>query len=1030
MNPENDAPIDCLLNKYPIYCKAKEMAFSMLTYHNSTLPSDVDALKYQPIECCYLGVNANLLDFTRMTSCHQNIYESYLEHGLTDDASSPQLFRQAITVLVTRHCDSDSGVKKNDPSRMLAQGAKSSNNKDDERFPIAKALDPKFVAHRTKEIFGEGSLREVDLKDINELIQNLIRHINEAASGLSSPDAMMEFINNRMLPCIDKIKSGEDSSGVTTEFWGYEGGVPIVHRDKSPKVLTAFISENFCRMLGIVLHPINGQTRMMVFRYLSRGVDPYLCVKQNSEDSECRSTKYFDRQSSLKNENLMVLYPLINGQEINKQLLEQCKARSVKLGDQSRLAQDHGPLTNLKMVVDGLEKKMKAEGTKFPFYTDGIRALLSGAQDSVNTEDGAVPNAVREVSDLFGAHHLPRTEDGVVITFCNAYEAEMAKKKTVAGYRDPNLHCLRDQSHCYGVFWAEKVYEFIRKGLVESNFHTNSTISAVSPQRTEIYQDKNKFSDRMKKFSRSKDPLQHPLFIFPHVEHNTLQHLFRRMLLGGNDVIMFKSCGDFDSLDYVAFQMLLIALYDKKSLETFKRFCKNEKPTHDQKFARGGTEADKILMTTAAVMTSTCSRPFSTHIRRVSAWTGLLMKSIDIQTALHYTLAAEVAEDVLPALKKLGKSPILPDGSFLKELMWSPFQEDTIKGFIKIPDNNLKTLMDEMELGEDQVTSRLNIDAVVERMKKEWKSDCGFFSTLAVSYIAYVTFLSEIQFTVTEKSEVKQPNKFLRQCLKIWQDFSFLQGGDDGTDWMGGICNWDGLAGSFVLQPSKFIERSCEELTDGWEVSVTPMELIGPWKELHDPSYVLRNFDHDYVCEQLVLAWLKDKTDKWTPKKLEEFYFGKTDEKEEEPSDINSLRERFVKMVGPFRDMLKRKFEPAAPFRTQNARKKKSMFNDVFGFDNEDAALSDHEKDRIAEVVNNINDTIYTNLRPGEHPLDNNVSYTEEYGLVTEAGADDEMESEEERYHDPRGFIHYEAVEANEEEEEEQDEEEESEEEG
>ena len=93
---------------------------------------------------------------------------------------------------------------------------------------------------------------------------------------------------------------------------------------------------------------------MMVFRYLSRGVDPYLCVKQNSEDSECRSTKYFDRQSSLKNENLMVLYPLINGQEINKQLLEQCKARSVKLGDQSRLAQDHGPLANLKMVVDGL----------------------------------------------------------------------------------------------------------------------------------------------------------------------------------------------------------------------------------------------------------------------------------------------------------------------------------------------------------------------------------------------------------------------------------------------------------------------------------------------------------------------------------------------------------------------------------------------------------------------------------------------------------------------------------------------------
>lgn len=926
-----------------------------------------------------------MLDCVRMT-CQKkeaNLYQSYLDHNLVPGAGSDSLFARSITVLATRHHVSDD--TQDASSRMSVHGATSSSS--NLRSPFAKPLDSGFVADRTRRLFGPDALGNLDdTSTLDDLMTNWITVVNDKASSFSSKEAMWEFIEQSLLPCIQKIKTGEDDCGVTKDFWGYNEDQLMISSNSSAKILMAFISENTCRAGGIVLHPINGQHRMMIFHYLSCGVDPYRCFYQNSDNDE-RSTDYFEQNFALKNENPMVLYILSDDQKVDEELLQQCRDLSELIASQSRLAQDHGVFPHLTNLVNILERK-KVDGgcggtKRFPYYTEGLRIF-----PSVDGDDDAFLNAVSQVSGLFGEDYRVCVEvddpnEGVkevLMNFPGFYGHYMRSKA--------NNHCLRELSECYTLFWGEVIYEVIRNGLVESKFHTNCTIAEVTAERTAIYENKMKFIERIQCFSRQRQE-KCPLFLFRPSEHNSIHHLFRPSK--GIDVIKFSLCNQFHDIDYGIFQLLLWALYDETSLQSVRRF--GEQPsTYDQDNFKGGPEADSIVITTAMVMISTCTRAFRTYMAKFLK--AASADRLHIGT-LDYNLAAQICQDFLPALKKFGNSPILA-GPFIKDVMKMTFLKGEISEIVStdIITQDMKGKMTrKIKWTKHDIESRFNKDAVIDFMEKEWKSGLGFLSAVGLSYIVYLkpySWYCDYQFLKADKTQ----SQFLTGCLEIWNSRSFLEGQHS-------ICNWSQVTNSFLLKPVDFVRRSCDGTMPD---PMTPSELISRYyhgSSTGQQKLETESFNYECVFLEVAVAWLLDHNRTLDFSETMKFYFAQPE---------LSSRDKFLEIVPKFYEQLKKRF-----YGTARPTQKRQ-------YDKLNVAASDrseHERKRIKEVLGELNSQMehfafisWKAVTPYKSDVNvMNAQYVMNT-LIAESGdpvADDE---EEEAVTDVNDFIAGEAYEA------------------
>ena len=328
---------------------------SLLTLHASESGNGVTELLdvNQPIPVRYLNVNEKDLNLARLTSQERggNLYENLLSDGLKRNSHL-----STITVLLTRYEVSHVESHDGEPAvnKMHLYGGDSEIESASQTVPIAMRLEKDFIVERIREIFGDDELDD-ERVDMDQAIKCYISHLSKVRCDANEPDAMWEFIEKTMLPCIKKLQTvtGRDHIGVTNEFWGCQPGgtwdtYPYVfeipsHRN-DPKVLMAFIMENFCRMSGIAAHPISGQSRMMVFRYLSRGVNPYSFsgIDSGGEAAE-RCNRFFENFDDTPT-NTMVYYHLGTDEDVDQDTLQKYNELSVYLSEKSSKAQSHGIL--------------------------------------------------------------------------------------------------------------------------------------------------------------------------------------------------------------------------------------------------------------------------------------------------------------------------------------------------------------------------------------------------------------------------------------------------------------------------------------------------------------------------------------------------------------------------------------------------------------------------------------------------------------------------------------------------------------
>jgi len=523
------------------------------------------------------------------------------------------------------------------------------------------------------------------------------------------------------------------------------------------------------------------------------------------------------------------------------------------------------------------------------------------------------------------------------------------------------------------------IYEKIRSELVESKFHTNNMIANVTEERTEIYEDKMKFMERIKSFSRQKEPW--PLFLFRHAEHNTIQHLYRPSK--GFGAIKFKNCEKFDDVDYGSFQLLVLAFYSEASLESVRCFCEQQS-THKQSNFKGGLEADTILITTAIVMISTCTRAYQTYMRK-------FLPSKESETRLHvgtldYNLAAQICQDFLPALKEYGNSPILADGSLIEGVMKMPFLEEKMG---QILSHEVIGSSTKKKLKNDDIEKKFNKDAVIDTMKKEWKVDLVFHSGLALSYLSYLDPRFYCQCLFLKKDKTKrgeEPTSFTNRCLDSWYGLSFL---DDQNS----ICNWDHVPPCFLLKPSLFIKRACQATTPDGEDFMTPEELIirfhGPGdglKILNDDS-----FNYERVFHDVVKAWLLDKNVSLGLGELRNFYLAAPE---------LSGREKFLQLAPEFYNLSCKRF--CGTEVTQNRK-----FNEL-NLTNS----SEKEKKRIKEMVVELNERVgqfINESNMGGKPYNTAVSGLD--APLDQMVVDHEHSGSDEEEKHPASFVCFEATE-------------------
>ena len=952
----------------------------LLTYHDSKMGNDAND-DYDPdqhITTRYLNVNDKPLSFLRMTCKSDNLYESFLSDGLKEDDIIPP--SGTITVLLTRHENSTVESHDKPVNKMHLHGPDLEIKSNYPSFPIAMPLEKDFVVKRIHEIFGDEELDEG--VDMNQAIKCYIDHLSKVPCDASKPDAMWNFIEKKMLPCIQKLQTvtGRDHIGVTNEFWGCQSGgtwdtYPYVFQDPShrsdPKVLMAFIMENFCRMSGIAAHPINGQSRMMVFRYLSRGVNPYGFFSGNDSGGEAaeRCNRFFKSGKDTPTNTLVIHLPV--GGVITQDTLDQCKSYSAHLGQISSKAQGHGIFPRLGKVVS-LLGEMQQRG-KIPFFQDGLDLLFR--------EKGG---AVQTVSGWFAAEVSPKTfvelteEAQDVTTFLNL-------------------------SQVFAKHWKDAVYEIIRTTLEENAVHFSNN----STTREDVFKKKDDFLEHMIKFTRDKSDIQ--LFMFCHTEHHKVDHL-TSILSNSVGTVEYNSLGNLDSLDYEIIQLLLLALFSKDSFRAVETFCLNTR-TVTQMLTRDAADDDRRLISSMVLMISKCTWAYSLYkpMGRKQEKNHSALNCTDIEI-YRFMVAAEVFCDAAPALKEMGPLPRLDPNSFL-QMFRVNLKIDEFKEFVTfsvVPKDHIKRLMEAMEVQDEAaVKAKFDIEKFTSGLEGlGWKGDLEFLPAVAISYCVYLERYCEYLFTKKGTSKPKESTAFTDELYDRHYEMKPL----------GDFCNWGDIKSTgFKLQPKEFISSICEYDDND---NLTPYSLLTGLGLSPETNEDLQ-FSTEPIVESLVRTFLSDSSRRMGRNRFryKDFYI-KTEE-------IDAKR-TFTESAKEFCNAIYDKFDPE--HLTSPSTKKRKMKETL---DVDENILSEFEKirlglkkpndenelrpviDELAEAV----ESFWGTIKNEQHSLDTNTYYDKDSGeWFEESNADAGVDAEVD---DASRFLESEAAEANGDEEEE-----------
>ena len=978
----------------------------LLTFHKSEL--DVGQL-HKPIKIAHLDVNGELFDFNRLICGDEsNLYQKYLEQLLDEESSANQslLFLHTITLLVTRYheaADASSNPDGNggNPVKMICPGGECQDN---ERQFIGSKLTADFVLDRMKDIF-EIDTSDLEGRDLGVVLKKYIDLLETVPCNPAETREMYYFIKRKLKPAMNKIRGGTalSGAGLTKEFWGVRAGAgdiflcneigKDIKPNGDPKVLIAFIKENFCRVSGVSGHPVNGQHRLAFLRYLSRGISPYDVVENLTVDrSTAEMSKRVFRENPLKEmKNSVSLHLPGYNEVIDDDLITRYKNLSLKLGEQSRLAQDHGILT----VVKGIVHDWK---TGVVFFRPALDKLLEAFGDEggdQNTED-VVMEAVRSVSGLFDKSKFP--ENGKGETFHQFFNRKLQSLKDqgqpLMG-KDLNKYYL---TGWYVEYWHEYGINIIRDTLITQGFDTRDTmgrnLGLYSPKRKDIFQDVNKFRERLDRFCRKKEKNDElcelsELYMFAHAEHHMAAHRFTRMLLRKNEknLTELKNCGDLHSTDYEVVQLLLLGLYDEKSLSTVYLFSQNVGPENDQNGAKGGAEADRRLISCTILMISKIVWAFNKTI-------GFLRKSPQDDPVLainKYMVAVKALEDLVTIVKSIGNDPKLKPNSFVQKFqsLMRHCDHEFMEMHIQLPEEHVKKLIeknsnnlnedDSNNLDEDALMSRLDKSSLSAKIMEDWKGEWDPMSLLSILFSLYIETYWECLFWMKNDGK-KVPSTFAKNAYAQFQKCQ-------------SPCQFDDAKRvGMLLQPSAFIssamaagnEEDSDSDSDNDNGSHIPKDLDDDGSLTPNALFRGRQinpFSLDNVFKDCVSAYLDERLRCIRPNKLGDFYHI-------EPNDESSdnLKRRFVENAHNFQVML------CEHYGKSSSKRMKSMNESFLPSD-----LSEKDKERREDAIMIFNRAIdsYQNMWknpdfPNETPLVAKLEGSDFIEDMAEVAGDDE----------------------------------------
>lgn len=906
----------------------------LLTFHQSEF--DPNNTINCPIQVGYLNVNHNLFDITRLIckDPKQNLHTIHL-------GMSSNIFLRTITLLVTRyHTSSDIP---NQSAILMRRGGSVSGYEEQAEVPIASTLTAEFVRDRIEFIFGETVLHGREERNLNEVLEIYLECLKNVPCNASDPDSMYNFIRQTMLPCIQKIvrnrdDPGEDGSGVTKNFWGcvINGNVnkvtlqPIIttlFRDDKYKqqVLMAFIMENFARMSGIVVHPINGQHRMMVNRYLYRGVDPNCnqTIPHNDDERMKRIREcFYSLYGQGFTNNVSFNIPL---GEIDDALIRHYSNKSAKLCETSKLAHDHRPLIVVSHILDGI-----ITNKTVPFFNEARKKLL-------DTSD------VDEVSKLFDEYNLGDS----FRSFCD--EQPGNGRPTTSP---------KDKIQWLAAFWVHAALENIRTEMKKFPY-----FRSTNKKRIEAFENPETFHGNIKHFCKIEDSrngkIPDVLFMFRSRDHHSTLQLFKRMLSNKNMEVRYQSLGDFNSFDYEVFQFLLLALHDSDSHKAAVTFCRNTVPAHDQLCAPGGSnaEVDKRLMSTLVWMLTKVAWAVTTHLPFVPG-----MQNVVETNVMRYTVAAETMVDAVKTLKDLGNHPELEETSFLARVLSlkNPRGKYIKNCLDKQPDTDLvpQRVKDWLK---DQFPNNLGAffthHKVFSLMEDDLSRKWEVFPIVAAIFSIFLETYCEPLCVIKDQEGKNDASRFLKDCVSHYEE------GET-------ILNWAGISG-IKLQPSQFIKSLLiapedEDMSDDWKEhdhELTPT-LLG--NDITSDNY----FSVENVVKKFISVYLNDSFQKRST--LDKFMGSK----EEEP-DHEALTRNFVDNAPEFCDLLHRYFSG------NDFSAKKKKIEKICNDGDTRQQLTDEDKKRISVVMEKMTSCInrYKHLsiqRSDGIPLNNAAASCEE----------------------------------------------------